>query len=71
MNIDDAINKFQNERVDLLISKETDGTKNGAHYILSKAVLEGAEPKDISVVIDDCTNVHFAKDLEKVSQMKI
>ena len=68
LNIDEVIQKFQDESVDQLISKEQNGTKNGAHYILSKAVLEGAEPKDISVVIDDCTNVHFAEDLEKVSQ---
>lgn len=68
LNIDEVIQKFQYENVDQLISTEPDGTKNGAHYILSKAVLEGGEPKDISVVVDDCTNVHFAEDLEKVSQ---
>ena len=68
LNIDDVIQKFLDESADQLVSKESGGTKNGAHYILSKAVLEGATPKDISVVIDDCTNVHFAEDLEKVSQ---
>ena len=68
LNIDDVIQKFQDEGVDQLISKEPDGTKNGAHYILSKAVLTGAEPRGITVVIDDCTNVHFIEDLEKVSQ---
>ena len=68
LNIDEVIQKFQDESVDQLISKESDGTKNGAHYILSRAVLEGAEPKDISIVIDDCTNIHFAEDLEKASQ---
>lgn len=67
LNIDEVIKKFEEDNADQLISKEADGTKNGAHYILSKAVLEGAEPKDISVVIDNCTNVHFLKDLEKAS----
>ena len=68
LNIDEVIKKFEEDNADQLISKEADGTKNGAHYILSKAVLEGAEPEDITVVIDDCTNVHFAEDLEKASQ---
>ena len=68
LNVDEVIKKFEEDNADQLISKEADGTKNGAHYILSKAVLEGAEPKDISVVIDNCTNVHFAEDLEKASQ---
>ena len=68
LNIDEVIKKFEDENADQLISKEADGTKNGAHYILSKAVLEGAEPKNISVVIDNCTNVHFEEDLEKASK---
>ena len=68
LNIDDVIKKFEEDNAEQLISKEADGTKNGAHYILSKAVLEGAEPKDISIVIDNCTNVHFAEDLEKASR---
>ena len=67
LNIDDVVKKFEEDNADQLISKEADGTKNGAHFMLSKAVLEGAEPKNISVVIDNCTNVHFVEDLENAS----
>lgn len=68
LNLDEVIQMFTDEDADQLISKEADGTKNGAHYILSRVVLEGAEPKDVLVVIDDCTNVHYAEDLERAGQ---
>ena len=68
INIDDAINLFLENKVDRLISTEIDGTKNGAHYILSKSFLEsGISIKD-HIVVDDCTNVHYESDLKKASK---
>lgn len=65
--IDDVIGKFIDSKIEQLISTEADGTKNGAHLILSKTVLLGKEPRDILALIDDCTNVHFTQDIEKAA----
>ena len=51
-----------------MYSKDSFGNKNGAHYILSKKFLEGAEPKKTLFVIDKCTNVHTKKDLINVKK---
>jgi len=67
IKIDDAINIFLANKVDRLISTEKDGTKNGAHYILSKYFLAFGVSKNDHVVIDDCTNVHYESDLKKAS----
>ena len=63
-----AYDQFIDSNAEQLISTEADGTKNGAHYILSKSVLLGKCPKDMLTVIDDCTNVHFTQDIERVAQ---
>lgn len=65
--IDEVIDQFIDRKVEQLISTEADGTKNGAHYILSKKVLLGKDPDDILSVVDDCTNVHFTQDIEKAA----
>lgn len=64
LDLDHVIKKFQKDKVDQLISVEKNGTKNGAHFILSKEVLIGKTPEKISKVVDDCTNVHTKEDLE-------
>ena len=68
LGVDDVIDQFIDSNAEQLISTEADGTKNGAHYILSKSVLLGKCPKDIHTVIDDCTNVHFIQDIERAAQ---
>ena len=67
IKIDDAIDLFIANKADRLISTEKDGTKNGAHYILSKSFLESGISKKDHIVIDDCTNVHYESDLIKAS----
>lgn len=64
LELDKVIKIFQQKKVDQLISVEKNGTKNGAHYILSKGVLSGKTPQKIYKVIDDCTNVHTKHDLD-------
>jgi len=67
IKIDDAIDLFIANKADRLISTEKDGTKNGAHYILSKSFLESGISQNDHIVIDDCTNVHYESDLIKAS----
>jgi len=67
IKIDDSINLFIENKADRLISTEADGTKNGAHYILSKSFLFSGLSKKDHIVIDDCTNIHYESDLLKAS----
>ena len=67
LNLDGVIAKFLEEDLDHLFSKESDEQKNGAHYILSRAVLLGQAPKKDAYVYDHCTNVHTKEDLEQAS----
>ena len=50
-----------------MLSTEADGTKNGAHYILSKSYLTNNISTNDHIIIDDCTNVHYESDLVKAS----
>ncbi|MCF8482207.1 MAG: hypothetical protein K9H25_17420 [Rhodospirillum sp.] len=65
LTISETITAFEADGADMLVSTEADGTKNGAHYIVSLPVLKGAEPRSKTVLVDDCTNVHHVEDLEK------
>jgi N-acylneuraminate cytidylyltransferase len=59
----EAYEIFSERRLDRLSSKNAVGEKNGAHYILSRHFVDWAESRRDYVIIDDCTNVHFEKDL--------
>jgi CMP-N,N'-diacetyllegionaminic acid synthase len=63
LSIDETIAIFERERVDVLASAEADGTKNGAHYVLSRRFVETGEARKKITVTDNCTNVHFQEDL--------
>ena len=67
ISVDDAIDIFKENKADRLLSTEADGTKNGAHYILSKSFLTTDISINDHIVIDDCTNVHYESDLIKAS----
>ncbi|MBT6117638.1 MAG: NTP transferase domain-containing protein [Rhodospirillaceae bacterium] len=65
VSVSDALDRFLAEGVDRLMSTEADGTKNGAHYILSRHFLETGESRKDVVIVDDCTNIHHASDLAR------
>ena len=67
-NIDNIIDSFIKKKADLLYSVYKNNIKNGAHYIMSKKVLMGASIKKKIKVIDDCTNIHFVKDLKRAEK---
>ncbi|MEP0942324.1 MAG: NTP transferase domain-containing protein [Rhizobiaceae bacterium] len=67
VSIDEALSAFQRLKADCLVSVEADGTKNGAHYIMARSLIDGTEAKDIVEIVDDCTNIHFAEDLERAA----
>ena len=68
LSADETIKLFTKKKADRLMSKQKNGEKNGAHYILSKKYLnENISSKDITV-IDDCTNIHYKSDILKAEE---
>ena len=65
VSLDEALKFFYSEKADRLFSTQKDGTKNGAHYILSKYFLDSKKSRKDSYILDDCTNVHYKEDLLK------
>ena len=45
VSLDKVIKIFKRKKLDFLYSKDKYGNKNGAHYILSKRILEGNKSK--------------------------
>jgi len=66
--LDYVIKFFKKKNVDFLYSVDNKNKKNGAHYILSKKVLHGKQPKKTTKVVDNCTNIHFIADLKKAEK---
>jgi CMP-N-acetylneuraminic acid synthetase len=67
LTVDETIDIFEREAADVLASTEADGTKNGAHYVLSRHFVDSGEARKKVSVIDDCTNIHFDRDLERAA----
>jgi CMP-N,N'-diacetyllegionaminic acid synthase len=66
--LDDVIKIFKKKKADFLYSVDKENIKNGAHYILSKKVLRGGKIKSKVKIVDNCTNIHFIKDLKKAEK---
>ena len=70
ISVDEAITLFEGQggHHDLLYSIEKNGAKNGAHHVMSKRyLLSGVCVKKVKIV-DDCTNVHYDRDLKKAAE---
>ena len=52
----------------MLASTEADGTKNGAHYVLSRHFVDTGDARKKVSIVDDCTNIHFEKDLLRAAE---
>jgi CMP-N-acetylneuraminic acid synthetase len=68
VSIDEAIAAFEREGADVLNSTEANGTKNGAHYVLSRHFVDTGQTRAKCTIVDDCTNVHFDRDLEQAAK---
>ena len=68
VSVDEAIRELREHGADRVMTRQADGTKNGAHYVLSRHFIDtGVSRKDV-VLVDDCTNIHYAADLERAAQ---
>ena len=63
-NADEIIHYFLQQDADQLFSKDNNGIKNGAHYILRSNILNGDTSRKDVIIFDQCTNIHYAKDLQ-------
>jgi len=68
ISLDQAIKTFEEQKVDRLLSKERNGQKNGAHYILSNYFLNYGTSRRDYYLVDDCTNIHYYEDLIKAEK---
>ena len=62
--LDMALDKFNSQELDMLYSINSDGEKNGAHYILKTEGIRSGLFLKTSYIVDDCTNVHDEADLK-------
>ena len=67
VSVDQAVETFEIEGADRVTSTQADGTKNGAHYVLSRRYLETGESRKDVALVDDCTNIHYPADLERAA----
>ena len=65
LSFDKVINIFKKKKLDFLYSKNKLKKKNGAHYVFKKKFFNKKKKYKESFIIDNCTNIHFKKDLTK------
>ncbi len=63
-NLDQVIDYVLKEGIEELFTVDRHGRRNGALRILSRKALEARDPVWSVTVMDDCTNVHTARDFE-------
>ena len=68
VSLDHAVEFFINNSLDQLFTCDASGVKNGSYYILSRHCLDGNASRKDATLVDDCTNVHFQKDLENAEK---
>lgn len=68
LSIDETIAVRECEGADRVMSKEPDGTKSGAHYVLSRHFVDTGDSRRDITLVDDCTNIHYSADLERAAK---
>ena len=61
-DLDETVGFFK-KKLDFLFSKDKFNNKNGAHYIFKKNFFYKKKKIKQSFIIDNCTNIHYKKDL--------
>jgi|TARA_B100002003_G_C13947823_1_gene459704 CMP-N-acetylneuraminic acid synthetase len=64
ISMDEALDKYEDEGLDCLYSKDAHGRKNGAHSIMSAVGILNEKFEKTGFTVDDCTNVHYESDLK-------
>lgn len=65
---DKVIKIFKKKKLDELFTCDKKKKQNGAYYIISKKILAGRRAIKQARIIDDCTNIHYLKDLKKAEK---
>jgi N-acylneuraminate cytidylyltransferase len=64
LRLDDELRKMDKKGYSLVFSISSDGEPNGAAKIYTRSILTCGRPYYLGVMIDDCTNIHYAADME-------
>jgi hypothetical protein len=67
IGVDDSLAAFERADADVLNSTDAAGTKNGAHYVLSRHFVDTGQSRRTTTIVDDCTNIHVPGDLERAA----
>ncbi len=67
-NLDKIIRVFKKKKLDYLYSKDKFRNKNGAHFIFKKNFFFKKKKIKKDFIIDNCTNIHYKKDLLKAKK---
>lgn len=68
IGVDESLAVFFENGVDRVMSKQADGTKNGAHYVLSRHFLDSGESRKDVTIVDDCTNIHYEDEVRRAEE---
>tara|TARA_B100000886_G_C20288628_1_gene434413 strand:+ start:478 stop:684 length:207 start_codon:yes stop_codon:yes gene_type:complete len=59
---------LKKKKLDYLYSKDKFRNKNGAHFIFKKNIFFKKKKIKKDFIIDNCTNIHYKKDLLKAKK---
>ena len=63
ISLDEALKIYEDQGLDYLYSTDANGTKNGAHFIVSVEGILNNKFEKQGHIVDNCTNIHFESDL--------
>lgn len=69
VGVDEALAFFEAQQADYLTSSEANGKVNGSYKIYDRQMLATNKSRKHVVLVDDCTNIHYAEDLERAAQI--
>lgn len=69
VGVDEALDAFESQHADYLTSSDASGKVNGSYKIYARRMLETKEPRKHVVLVDNCTNIHYAEDLDRAAHI--
>lgn len=68
VSVDETLKILLDASADRVMSKDAEGIKNGAHYVLTRNFINSGKSRKDIIIVDDCTNIHHAEDLERAAK---
>ena len=71
ITLDQALEIYETQNLDVLFSKDAKGQKNGAHSVMNAKGILTNRFKKTAFIVDDCTNILYEPDLMLAEQRLI